>query len=313
MKQKLFSFLSISLCLTLIFVACKKDQSTPKKDEEPTEANIATQAADESSASAELDATANDADQVLEANESFSGNNLVLENIICDATVAYHLDSDPMTATITYTANACAPKRERTGTVIISVPKGTNWKDTGAAITLTFQDFKIKKVYENKSITLNGSYVFTNVSGGLLVHLAQLDSVVHTITSDNITVAFDNGEARKWNVGRKKVFTYDNGVNVSITGLHAQGNVSGIAEWGSNRFGTAFTTQIIDPIVIKQSCSFRITSGSVKHSTSIYAATVTFGLDVSGNVTTCPAVDASYYYKVNWQYNNQNIDLLLPY
>lgn len=313
MKQKLFSFLSIALCLALIFVACKKDETSSKPEEVTNETDISTHATDESNVSAEMDAVANDADQILEANASLSGNNLVLENIVCDATVAYDLDSDPMTATLTYNANACAPKRERTGTVIVSVPKGTEWKDTGAVITLTFQNFKIKKVFENKSITFNGSYAFTNVSGGLLVNLSQLDSVVHTITSDNVSVTFDNGEARKWEVARKKVFTYDNGINVSVTGLHTAGDLSGIAEWGANRLGTTFVTQIIEPVIVRQDCSFRVTSGTVKHTTSAYSATVTFGLDVSGNVTTCPATDVSYYCKINWKLNNQNIDLLLPY
>jgi hypothetical protein len=108
-----------------------------------------------------------------------------------------------------------------------------------------------------------------------------------------MSITFDNGSQRTWQVARQRVFIYNNGVVITVTGLHSKGNVTGIAEWGTNRFGHTFTTAIAEPIVRRQDCSFRVGSGKVTHTTNLFNASATFGLDASGNPTTCPG--AGYY------------------
>ena len=153
----------------------------------------------------------------------------------------------------------------------------------------------------------------TNVSGGRMVNLPNLQSITHTITSAGITVTFDNNSARSWQIARKRVFTYSNGVVITETGTHTDGANTGIAEWGFNRFGNAFTSSILEPIVVRQDCSFRIVSGKVQYTRPEITASATFGLDVTGTATTCPGT-GSYYLKASWTGHNGNtLSVILPY
>ncbi|HRF19588.1 MAG TPA: hypothetical protein PK977_15540, partial [Chitinophagaceae bacterium] len=71
-----------------------------------------------------------------------------------------------------------------------------------------------------------------------------LNTITHTITSSNMSVTFDDNTQRTWQVARQRVFTYNNGVVITVTGMHAANGITGIAEWGTNRFGNFFTTSI---------------------------------------------------------------------
>jgi hypothetical protein len=100
---------------------------------------------------------------------------------------------------------------------------------------------------------------------------------------------------------------------VTITGTHTDGNNTGIAEWGTNRFGGAFATSIVEPLVVRQDCNYRLVSGKVKHTTPLVTATATFGLNANGEPTSCPGLGA-YYFKVLWTGPNGNsITVIRPY
>jgi hypothetical protein len=206
--------------------------------------------------------------------------------------------SNPRTITITYNGNNCLVNRTRTGVVKISMAQNVRWKNAGAVITVTFQNLKITRLSDNKSITINGTETYTNVSGGLLFNLVALGTITHTITSNNMSVTFDNGSQRNWQVARRRVFTYNNGIVITCTGTHTEGNITGVAEWGTNRFGNTFTTAITQALVVRQDCSFRLTTGKVEHKTALFNAAVTFGLDATGAPIACPV--GVYYLKVAW-------------
>jgi hypothetical protein len=312
MKQKLANYLTALLCFSLLFASCKKDDK--KTPDAPTEVQISTHSDDESLVSEEIDATSSDANSILESNASLSGDASVADEIICDATVTYNVESDPMTITINFNGNNCGVKRTRTGVMVLSMAKGTHWKDAGASITVNFQDLKITRKSDKKSITLNGTHVYTNVSGGLLYQTASLGSIVHTVASSDLSIKFDDGTARNWNVARKKEFTYENGLVITVTGTHTEGDDTQVAEWGSNRFGNTFITSITAPVVVKQDCDFRVTAGAIQHKTDVFTATATFGLDATGNSTTCPGA-GNYYYKLGWKNNNNanTFTIILPY
>jgi len=180
------------------------------------------------------------------------------------------------------------------------MPAGVHWKDAGAALTVTYQNYKVTRLSDKKSITINGSHLLTNVSGGLLYQLPNLQTITHTIGSSNLSITFDDGSQRNWNVARKRVYSYNNGAPlITISGTHTEGSQTGIADWGTDRFGRAFSTAITQPLVISSACNFRLTSGEVLHTRPGSTAVVTFGLDKNGLATTCPAT-GSYYFKVVW-------------
>jgi hypothetical protein len=301
-KQFLYLF---TFSLLIGFTACKKDsKDSDNKD-------IATHSDDQSRFASEVDAVSNDADLAIESSSSFTGRFMSPQGIICDATV--NIDNTARTITITYDGTNCVGYRTRTGVVIVSMAQGVQWKNAGAAITVTFQNLKITRLLDNKSITINGSQTYTNVSGGLMLNLATLNSITHAITSDGLSVTFDNGTQRNWKVAKQRVFTYNNGLVITTTGTHTDGNNTQIAEWGTNRFGAAFATSITEPLVVRQDCNFRLTSGKVKHTTPAVTATATFGLNASGEATSCPGA-GPYYLKVIWTGPNGNsITVIAPY
>lgn len=307
MKQKKFLLYVLALGLLAGFAACKKDTTTNTGDN----TDISTHSDDQSLFSSEVDAISNDADAVLEFYSAISAREMGADTSICGASISWNLESDPQTATITFNGDDCGG-RKRAGSVVISLAKGTKWKDAGASVSIRFQNVKITRLSDNKSVTINGTQTYTNVDGGLLRNLSSQQTITHTIASDDLSVTFDNSTQRTWKVAKKRVFTYDNGVVIATSGNHTEGSTEGIAEWGTNRFGAAFTTVISQPLIIRQDCDFRLTGGVATHTVSGLSATVTFGLDKDGNPVSCP--EGNYYYKLVYTGPNGNtFTLIFPY
>jgi len=316
MKTKIALFLATVLFFVAIFTACKKENNNSKNDDQQTE--IAYQSDDQSRVSSEIDAVANDADISIENSTGFTGRvsqgQSLLSDTVCDANVAYDIASNPRTITITYNGGNCWGTRTRTGKVIIAMAQGVQWKDQGASLTLTFQDLKITRVSDNKSITINGTQTYTNVTGGLLINLLTLGTITHSITSSNMSITFDDGTQRTWNVAKQRVYTFS-GTNVSVTisGTHTEGNVTNIAEWGTNRLGHAFTSSTVQPVVIRSDCNFRVTSGEIRHTLPHVTADATFGLDSNGSPTSCPGA-GHYYFKIVFTGSGGNsVTLIMAY
>jgi hypothetical protein len=294
MKARILSLAAIIFSFSLFFfTACKK---TPATDTDYSNESTV-HSDDQSRFSGEIDAVSDDADAALDVTPGFSGRGEQIQ--ICNATVVVDTISNPRTITITYNGTNCQGNRTRTGVVVISMAQGVRWRNPGAVVNVNIQNLRITRLSDNKSITINGTHTYTNVSGGLLINLATLGTVTHTITSSNMSVTFDNNSQRTWQVAKQRVFTYNNGIVVTTTGTHAEAGVSGIVEWGTNRFGRTFTTAITQPLVVRQDCNFRLTSGKVDHVTPVFNANVTFGLDAAGNPTSCPGA-GSYYMKIVW-------------
>ena len=315
---------TIRLAITILIAAsfsvtsCKKDNSSGTTDT-TSSANVDTQGDDQSQVSSEVDNISNDANTSLSSSASFSGDAsssftvaggtevssvsaqattvYTVANLICDATVTYDTADNNRVITITYNGSNCWGNRTRTGVVTVTLPLGQHWKDAGAVATITATDLKITRVRDNKTITINGSKTYTNVSGGLLKDLATIGTITHTVTSDGISITFPDGGARTWHVAKQRVFTYDNGIVITTSGTYNDGTDGGIAEWGTNRFGNSFTNIISVPRVIRQDCDFRITAGQNTLKVAKGVSVITFGLDANGEPTGCPGT-GTYYYKL---------------
>lgn len=300
--------LLIAFFTTVIFTSCEKEGTTDNSDTE-----IPTHSDDQSRFSGETDAIAVDAGIALESNSSFTGRTSRPMAVICNATVTFDTTSNPRTITITYNGVNCVGNATRTGVVVLSMPGGVHWKNAGAALNVNVQNLRITRLIDNKSITINGTQTFTNTSGGLLINLPSLGTITHTITSNGISVTFDNGTQRSWQVAKQRVFTYNNGVVITSSGIHTEGNITNIAEWGVNRFGYAFTSAITQPLIIKQDCNFRLVTGQVTHISGGMNATATFGLDENGNPISCPGA-GNYYFKLVWNRpNGDTLTRIFPY
>jgi hypothetical protein len=315
MKKTHFLRITVVVACLGLMISCSKNSSSGSSTTTTVD-DLQTQSDDQTMASNEDDAMNNDADAALSSNASIAGasfyatpaSNRIGEmgvngidsatiSLICDATITIDTTSTTRTVTITYNGSNCWGNRERTGSIIITVPRGIHWADSGATVTITVDALKITRIRDGKTITFNGSKTITNVTGGLLKNLATLDSVVHTISA-NLTITYNNGKTADWNVAKYRVFSYNNGIVITTTGTHSDGTNTNVAEWGTNRFGVSYESLITAPKVFEQSCDFRLTSGANEIMNSNGAtAVITYGLDVNGNPTSCPG-SGSYYAKL---------------
>jgi hypothetical protein len=334
MKTKfLLTLASIAIGAGLI-IACNKSNSNGNNNPgnsttaNTSTAQVQTQADDESQVATELDNAENDVNNSLNASAAFNGvgtasttngvvttggvADLILDLSICDATVTTDTANGLRQLVITYNGANCRGNRTRTGVITISIPVGTHWKDKGAVITVNIANLKITRVRDNKTITLNGTYTFTNVTGGLLRNLSSLGTITHTIAASNLTIQFADSATRTWNVSKQRVFTYNNGVVITTTGTHSDGTNNNVAVWGTNRFGNSFETLIVQPMVIEQDCDWRLTSGQTENIRPAVTLNITYGLDSNGNPTSCPGT-GYYYYKAVWTVGGKTYTFIAPY
>lgn len=330
MKTKKIQFLVITTSLSLFLFACKKDSSPSNST--PTNAQLQTQSDDESRVSNETDAAFDDVNTTMTSQASVTGageggslrygvittggNQDTVKSLICDAVVTVDTVDNPRTITITYNGSNCQLTRVRTGSVVISMPKGQKWTTAGASVTVQFLNLKITRVLDSKSITLNGTHTYTNVSGGSLLSLNANSTapIVHTIAGSNMSITFDDGSQRNWNVARQRSYSYNNGVVLVTTGTHSNGNTAGISEWGTNRFGTPFTVQIKQGLTISQSCAWQLTAGEVALTNEQGTTDITFGLNSSGQATSCPIGSGVYYFQLVWTgKSGKTYTITMPY
>jgi hypothetical protein len=308
MKKNPIYLLMAFAVLALTFNACNKSTDTNPSSQ------FSTQSDDQTRFTSETDAVTNDADLAIESSVAFSGKSHT--NTICDATLVYDSVSTPKTITITYNGTNCSGStRTRTGVVTLSLAGTSKWTDKDAVLTVLYNNVKVTRIADSKSITLNGTITIINVSGGRVGDLLLNPSghITHTINSDDLDVTFDDGSHRIWHMARQRDYTYDNGVVVSITGTHTDGTTANICEWGTNRLGKAFSTQVTEPLVLRQDCSFKLGSGKIVHKTLEQSITITFGLTANGSVSSCPGTGGHYNLKVDWMFLTQPYSMILPY
>ena len=335
MKANLIRRTAIAICLLscVSIYSCKKDTSATG---DTTTTNLSTTGDDQQQVSNESNMISEDANTALNGQSDFSGSlsSSVSESgntevnsvngtssvstlinthqIICDATITYDTANGQRVITIVYDGTNCWGNRTRSGTVTISMPKGVHWKDAGATATITINTLTITRKKDGKSIVLNGTKIITNVSGGLLKDLATEQTITHTVTG-SLKIDFANGTSRTWNVSKKRVFTYNNGIVITTTGTYSDGTDNNIAEWGTNRFNESFKSLISAPKVIRQDCDFRLVSGQNTVITDKGTSVITYGLDANGEPTGCPGT-GDYYFKLVWTgANGKSFTLIRPY
>lgn len=330
--------LATVIAATGLIVACNKNNSsgTPgsgNNSNGTSAAEVQTQSDDNTQVSGEMDAVNDDVNNSLNASTAFSGagysggsvagkstaidgsgGSIVLDLGICDGTVTTDTANGLREIIITYNGLNCWGNRIRTGVVVISIPVGVRWRDTGAVVTVSIQNLKITRVRDHKTITLNGTYTYTNVTGGLLKDLATLGTITHTIAADSVSIQFADSATRIWSVAKQRTFTYNDGIVLTVTGTHSDGTNNDVAIWGTNRYGNSFETLITQPLVIAQSCDFRLTSGQTETIRPALTLTITYGLDANGDPTGCPG-DGYYYYKAVWvlSASGKTYTLIAPY
>jgi hypothetical protein len=289
------TFLFLAL-IAISLTGCKKD----KIDEGDSDFTSLEQLSnDENNMEAVTDESMSDIEGVLSYQGGGKKSSWMLP---CNATLdSAAVVNDTITLYITYNGLNCNGKMNRVGQVEIRKRVGTHWGQPGASINFRYINLAITRVSTGKTIILNGSKTFQNVSGGFVWMVGNmLTSVVHKV-SGHMTVTFDNGTSREWFVARQKTFTGSQGeLLMTIDGFGASGDYSNLVTWGTNRQGEAFFTQITQSVVHKQLCGFDPVSGIKVHQipSQSKSATITFGFNNNNQPITgdeCPT-----RFRIDW-------------
>lgn len=284
------------LALGLTFTSCKKD-----KDE--TDSSSMTQLTkDEADIQSSDDEAMNDVNSVLtkSSNKSIE---VLPKSVTIDST---SIANDTITYNLTYTGTNWEGTRSRSGQVIVKRKIGESWVNPGAKVMVKFVNFRVTKISNNKSVLLNGTKTFENVSGGKLEQLGNpLTSITHKVYG-SLVATFDDNSTRTWNVARQRVFT-GTGTPLSlvctVSGFGEASGYSNLVVWGTNRNGEAFYTQINTAIVFKAACNWEPSAGVKVHQipSDSKKVTATFGYTLLNQPI--GANDCAAKFKVDWERN----------
>jgi hypothetical protein len=290
MKNSLLSAAIIFICIAIVTSSCRKDKELP--DDTALQSQNGT---DDSDFQTESDNAFSDADNALAKNSTTQR----MGAIPCGISDIDSTHAD--TLILIYTnVNSCDGLRKRNGTITLALsPAGAKWSQAGVTLTMTFNNFKITRIADNRSITINGSKSVTKTEAGTAFTLAVGDSLHHKIRSNNMQVTFDNGIVRTWHVARKRTTTRTSTLTwtVAIDGDTTVGGNTNVAAWGTNRNGNTFYSTIPTSVLWSTDCLSSPMSGVRLIKGLERELTITFGVDALGNEVSsgCPG-----YYKLNW-------------
>lgn len=279
-RYGLIAFLATGLALG----GCKKKDEV----EEDDAADQMQMAADESQETNESEASLN------EANDAIFSTGLGKTGVVFGATIDSASIAEKKII-INYAGNNKDGSRSRSGQITVELTTGNKWRDMGSVITVTYSNFKVTRNNDQKSVTFNGSITIANVSGGRVWETAN---VIHR-AAGSLTITFDDGTQREWNIARKRTFTNSGSIQTVITeGEGSQGGFNNLVTWGTTRKGSVFYTQITQPVVFSSTCPGKPISGIKTHKGIKREITVTFGTDSNGNAYT--GTDCPYGAKIKW-------------
>lgn len=215
-----------------------------------------------------------------------------------------------------------SPSRTRSGQIKVQLTSGVHWSDVGSVLTLTYTNFKVTRLSDNKSITFNGVKTLKNINGNNWIgFLLSTSTLKYQERALNIAVTFDNNLSATWNSARTTEWNYvQASTNPNIPYAHilftAKGDTTlngfnNVDSWGVNRFGENFTTYYNSPIVSNTYCGlWRFNSGELVHHLNNADFTLSLGLDQNGNPT---PYACAYGYRVSWTVNGTSNSVILSY
>ncbi|HET6227228.1 MAG TPA: hypothetical protein VFF27_13175 [Bacteroidia bacterium] len=306
MKTKQFLMRSVVAVAFAAFVmtGCKKksDDVTPDTTEE--KAVNTNNAADQSNVDQQSNESMDDVNSVLNNNMDTRDYQLP-----CNITVDSAALKNQGLIKITYHGLSCDGLRKREGVISIQLPfangKFTRWNEKGAKVIVTYNNYKVTRVADNKSITFNGSITMTNVNGGGVLVLLSGQPIIHSVRG-GMVITFDDGTTREWVVARKRSYVLSvlGVLTVTEAGDTTLNGVPKTAYWGKNRAGDQFSvsvpTEVVTNVFGGMPCRlYKPVPGVVVITANSKQLTITYGVDSNGTPVT-GALDCPYGYKLNW-------------
>ncbi len=317
--KSIFLLAIISIAGAAIFSSCQRNKQTASLD-----ANIEQHNKDANEYKAELDEIDNDITGALNETHAFGktdDGSQIFSSYLCGCAI----DSSDIANKILYfnfdgQTPCFSPTVTRSGQIKVELTSGNSWADVGAVLTETFIDYKITRSSDSKSIMFNGVKTLENVEGhNWLTFGLSLSSFKHRERAFDIAVTFDNNMHATWNSARLTEWSYNTvpgSPSIKQVIFNAEGDTtlnghSDVDSWGTNRFGSAFTTYYNTPINSNTYCGlWRPNSGELVHLVDDSEFSLTLGVDQNGNPT---PFDCAYGYKVAWTDGNNSYDVVLSY
>lgn len=317
MNWKLCSYLTIIGVLVCVLFACKKNTAFSSNEQAQFDSASNVQSNDQARITSDIDAIFNDVNSVMINQKAVTGAGVgpvtrqgvtvtggpidTVETALCNALVQVDAVDTPHYISISYGGNVCDNSRIFVGLVTIYFSPGTSWSTAKDTIGVNLKNLYVKGLQTDTSTILyNGTFYYTNVSGGSLSSLTSTasTSIVHAIRGVNITAFFNNLTTATWQIARKRTYTYNNGLVITTTGTDTAGGQQNVSEYGGNRYGNSFITSVDTPLVNTAACDFQVTKGQIHLTNPSGVTTMIFGLNASGTATGCPTSGSSYHYQL---------------
>lgn len=288
----------------LFFVSCKKDKTEGANDY----TSMTTLSQDEDIIEEAMNESMVDVQIVLNNDRS-------IELLSCNATLdSINTVNDTITFYVTYDGLSCNGHFVRTGQVEIQKHIGTSFISPGAVVKIKHIDFTISSLNPVRSLTINSSKTYTNVSGGHIgwLGLNNFTSLEYR-TAGTISVSFDDATTQSWQVARQTIYSGTQAnLTLSIEGVGSYGEHHQLVTWGTTRQGEEFTSQIITPVEFKETCNWRPVAGHriLRIQAADKSAQIMYGYDESGLPVTgneCPT-----HYRVDWHNGTYSGTRMLP-
>ena len=250
----------------------------------------------------------------------FGKNSSVQAVSICGATIdsSHNSGAQPyIIITFDGTTICPNPNRIRSGTIKAQLVSGAKWSDAGAQLLLTYTNYKVAfPALNNAYLNFNGTKLLTDVTGinWLAYYISGATTAQLKERTYNMTVGFENGQTSSWNCARLSTWNVTGYTNFSTT-VNGDTTIGGLTidSWGLTRFGTNFTTQMIQPWQSGTTCGWwNPTSGNYTSVTDSFTVSALLGVNSSGNQVSS---GCAYGFKLNWNLapNNINGEATIPY
>ncbi len=295
------------VCLLVIsLMACKKE----KEDANVADPQTVQQTDDTQNLKNESDDSNSDIQTALENFPELNGGRIAQTDSISNPVCGCTIDASQRSAriiTLNFDGiNPCgSPSRTRAGSIKFELVQGSNWRSAGAVIEITYQNYKVTTLRDNKSLTINGMKHLTNVRGtNWIGFLTYSDSLLYRERGTNLTATFDGGAQTTFSIARLTQWKrYRVGTSphtafkaIGDTTIDGQANTD---TWGVSRYGHVFTNSYQSPLLSNTYCQvWRPVAGTIDHRSNNNLVTIAFGVNQEGNPTqtTC-----AYGWKLSWQ------------
>lgn len=294
LKLVLIAFAGIYLA------GCKRDRTNVINP--PDTSSLQQLSLDDAQVQASDNQISNDANAVLSEGAGKSVDTTISS---CSITVDSTNHHDTLVYTLVYSGFNAAQNFSRTGTVVIEKVKGILWSTKGCTVTFTYINLSVTKISSGKTFTFNGSRTWTNASGGLIRDLGNgTTSYVTLQITGNMQITFDNNTTKTWNISRTSTWagTYPSALTLTVGGNGSADGYNNLIEYGTNRNGEAFYTQINPntPVLYSESCNWTSIWGKLIHQIPNVpkSATITYGYN-NGDVLVTQGTCADNY-RLDW-------------